>query len=122
VTGYDSRPSVAKKVSGLKLVDELVNKAYSAVANKDIVVIAMPYSEVKSTYEIISQDLRSGVVVLDASPVKQPSMDWAKKYLPEGAHLVAITPVINPKYLFEGIDDLDYAHEDLFDKGTMLLM
>lgn len=122
LAGYDSRPSVAKKVSSQKLVDDLANKAYSAVSGRDIVVIAMPYSEVKATYEIIGQDLRPGAVVLDASPIKQPSMEWARKYLPESAHLVGVTPVINPKYLFEGVDDLDYAHEDLFDKGSMLLM
>jgi prephenate dehydrogenase len=122
IAGFDSRPSVEKKATALKLADEMVGKAFNAVKGKDIVVIALPYAEVRAAYELISPDLRPGVVVMDMSPLTQPSLQWGKKYLSDGVHQMSITPIINPAYLFEGIDDIDHAHEDLFDKGSMLLM
>jgi prephenate dehydrogenase len=122
ITGYDNRPGVVKPAEKMKVVDQLANRAHSAVQDKDIVVIALAYAEVPATYDLIAPDLREGVVVLDMSPLKLPSLEWAKKYLPKEAHMVGITPVVNPKYLFEGVDDTENAREDLFDKGSMLLM
>jgi prephenate dehydrogenase len=42
--------------------------------------------------------------------------------LSKEAHLIGITPILNPRYLFDEVDDTLHAHADLFDKGTMLLM
>lgn len=122
VTGYDNRPGVVKAAEPLKCADDIVNRVHSAVNNKDIVVMALAYAEVQSAYELIGHDLRSGVVVLDVSPLKLPSLGWAKKYLSDEAHMVGVTPLLNPTYLFEALDDTEHAHEDLFDKGTFLLM
>jgi prephenate dehydrogenase len=122
ITGYDNRPAVAKTAEKMKLADEMANKAYNAVRNKDIIVLALPYAEIQAVYELISQDLRPGVVVLDTSPLKLPSMNWAKKHLTSEAHVVGITPIVNAKYLLEASDDTEHAHDDLFDKGSMLLM
>ncbi len=122
LTGFDNRPGVEKAITKKKVVDTMARRAYDAVRDKDIIVIAMPYSDVEATYELIGADVRPGAVVLDMSPLKQPSLEWAKKHLPEGAHLVGVTPVVNGKYLFEGIDDHNYAREDLFDDGSVLLM
>jgi cyclohexadieny/prephenate dehydrogenase len=122
VAGFDSRPSVEKKATALKLADEFGGKVYNAARNRDIVVLAMPYSEMQATYELIGPDLRDGCVVIDTSPLAQPSLGWAKKHLREGAHLVSASPIVNPDYLFEAPDDIDHAHEDLFDRGAILLM
>ncbi len=122
IAGFDTRPSVEKKAAALKLADEFSNRAFNAARNKDIVIVAMPYAEVQAIYELIGQDVRDGCVVIDMSPLSLPSVAWADKYLQKEAHLVSVTPVVNPDYLFEAVDDIDHAHEDLFDKGTMLLM
>jgi prephenate dehydrogenase len=95
---------------------------FDTAENKDIVVLALPYAEVKSAYEVLGPLLRSGSVIMDFSPLKQPSLEWSGKYLSGETHMVGLTPILNPKYLFDGVDDTQYAREDLFDKGTMLLM
>lgn len=122
VTGFDTRPQVEKKANSAKITDELVNRAYNAVRDKDIVVIALPYAEVRPLYELIKDDLRSGAVVMDMSPLALPSLAWGEKNLPDGVYLVGVKPVINPDVLFQGVDDIELAREDLFDKGSMLLM
>jgi len=122
IAGFDTRPSVEKKAASMKLADEFSNRAFNAARNRDIVIVAMPYAEVQAIYELIGPDLRDGCVVIDMSPLSLPSAAWADKYLQKEAHLVSVTAVVNPDYLFEAVDDIDHAHEDLFDKGTMLLM
>lgn len=95
---------------------------FDAVQNKDIVVFALPYADVQSAYKSLAQEFRPGAVVLDMSPLKQPSLKWAQATLPEEVHMVGVTPIVNPKYLFDGLNDSQHAAADLFDKGNMLLM
>ena len=118
----DSRAGVREEAQKMGIAQRIERNLFDAAENRDIVVFALPYAEVKAAYEVIGPLLRPGAVILDTSPLKQPSLEWAKKYLRAEAHVVGITPILNPKYLFEGVDDTQYAREDLFDKGTMLLM
>jgi prephenate dehydrogenase len=121
VTYADTRAGIREdaKTVGIEKVERDV---FSAATNQDIVVIALPYSDVHAAYKILGKELRAGAVVLDTSPLKQPSLEWAKQYLQKDAHLVGITPIFNPKYLFDGLDDTLHAQADLFDNGNMLLM
>jgi prephenate dehydrogenase len=118
----DSRAGTREEAQKLGVAPKIERNLFDAAENKDIVVFALPYAEVKAAYEVIGPLLRPGVVIMDTSPLKQPSLEWASKYLSAEAHVIGITPILNPKYLFEGVDDTQYAREDLFDKGTMLLM
>ena len=122
ITGYDSRPGMVKTAQKMDAVDSIETKAFVAVRDRDIIVVALPYSEVKEAYELIAPDLREGAVILDTSVLKEPSLEWAKKQLPPTAHLVGVAPIIGPRYLFDGVDDAERAVEDYFDNGTMLLM
>jgi prephenate dehydrogenase len=122
VAGYDSNDDWASTARSKGGVDSLARSAIDAAANKDIVVLALPYGEIQGAYRIIGPSLRAGTVVLDMSPLKLPSMEWADKYLPQESHMVGITPVINSKYLFDGTDDAEHAAADMFDKGSFLLM
>jgi prephenate dehydrogenase len=112
------REDAAKKLSGVRIDRDI----YAAASGQDIVVIALPYAEVQYAYRDIANEVRGGAVVLDMSPLKQPSMEWAAKYLKPGAHQIGLTPVINARYLFDGLDDTLHAQPDLFQKGTMLIM
>lgn len=122
ITVSDSRAGVREEAQKLGIAPRIERNLFDAAENKDIVVLALPYAEVKAAYEVIGPLLRPGAVIMDSSPLKQPSLEWANKYLRAETHMVGMTPILNPKYLFEGVDDTQYAREDLFDKGTMLLM
>jgi prephenate dehydrogenase len=122
ITLSDTRAGVREEVQKMSLAPKIERNVFDAAENKDIVLLALPYAEVKTVYEVIGPLLRAGSVVMDTSPLKQPSLEWASKYLRPESHMIGITPILNPYYLFEGLDDTQYAREDLFDKGTMLLM
>lgn len=121
ITGYDSRDEAQKTASMLKAVDRIEGRLFNAVREKDIIIVALPYDEVKGMYQYIKQDLRDGTVLLDTSPIKKPSMAWAAQYLTEEHHVIGFTPVINTAYLFDALDDAKTAHEDLFDKGHIII-
>ncbi|MBA3873472.1 MAG: prephenate dehydrogenase/arogenate dehydrogenase family protein [Chloroflexota bacterium] len=122
VTCADLRTGVREDAAKAGLGDKIERDLFSAAAKRDIVVLAMPLAEMQDTYMAIANDLRAGAVVLDMSLLKQQSLEWAGKYLSKEVYMVGMTPVINPKYLHDGLDDTLHAAADLFDKGSMLVM
>lgn len=122
ITAYDSDSARAKLAQKMGAADEVALQPENAVRGKDIVVLATPYGETRSTYDYIAAALRPGAVVLDTSPLNQTALAWGKKSLPQEVHQICIRPIINPKYLYEGLDETERATDDYFDKGTILLM
>lgn len=122
ITGFDNNPENVKAAQKLSATDDTVRQAFDAVRGRDIVVVAMPYAEVEATYKYIAPDLRAGVVVIDFSPLKQPSLEWAQKHLPKETHVLGATPLVNTAYLFDGLDKTERASADLFDDSLLLLM
>lgn len=119
--GYDPRKHYTQPAQTMKAVDRVENQDFKAVQNADIVVMAMPYEDVKLTYERVVGDLRDGVVILDTSTLKKPSLQWATKILKDEHHLVGMTPVVNPAHLFDNRDLPETASAEMFDKGTVYL-
>jgi prephenate dehydrogenase len=122
ITGYDSRAASVKAAQKLGAVDEVTSQPEAAARGKDIVVIALPYSEVEQTYRFAGGSLRAGAVLIDLSPLIAPSVAWAAKTLPKDAHLICAHAAVNPNYLMDGVDATDRASEDYFDDGTLFLM
>lgn len=118
----DLRAGIREDAQKAGLTDRIGHDLFDTVRGRDIVVMALPYADVQTAYKEIGPHLRPGAVLLDASPLKLPSLEWSKKHLNKEAHMVGITPILNPKYLFDGLDDTLHASADLFDKGNMLLM
>jgi prephenate dehydrogenase len=121
ITGYDMLDANRKNAQKMGAVDNVANQPYQAVKDKQIVIITLGYDDVQATLRKIKTDLRDGVVILDASPLKQPSLDWAKEVLDEDHHLIGITPLVNPKYIFRPMADTEFARADMFDESTMLI-
>jgi prephenate dehydrogenase len=122
VTYADTRAGVRGDAQKIGLGDKIERDVVGTAINKDIVILAVPYADVQATYKELGREVRSGAVVLDMSLLKRPSLKWAQTYLNPDTHLVGVTPIVNPKYLFDGLDNTEHATEDLFDRGNMLLM
>lgn len=122
VTGYSTRNDEVKTAQKMGAVDAISGQPRDAARGKDVIVMAMPYAEVEAAYQFIGQDLRPGAVVLDFSPLKQGPLKWAAKYLSGDAHMVGMTPLLNPARIFESVNVADRASADLFDEGVMLAM
>ncbi|MFO7321463.1 MAG: prephenate dehydrogenase [Chloroflexota bacterium] len=119
--GVDSSASARAAAEKSGAVERIARTYAEAAANRDIIILALPYSEVASAYREIGLAARPGAVVIDLSPLKSPSLEWADERLPEGVFMVGATPVLNPDYLFDGLDSAEYARADLFDRGAWLL-
>lgn len=121
VVGADRLASVEQEAVSLGAVERTAPSTRAAVQDKDLIVLAVPYADVRATLRDIADSLRENAVVLDFSPLKLPSMQWAAEILPQGVHLVGATAVVNPAYLWDGLDDTEHACADYFDNGALLL-
>jgi prephenate dehydrogenase len=119
--GNDREPEFARKAQKMGAVDQTNFNLPSAVRQADIVVLAMPVDEIKTTLETIAPDLKDGCVVMDTSPIKQGVEQWAAQLFPKGRHFVGLTPTINPAYLGEFSAGIDAAHADLFKNSLMII-
>ncbi len=122
MVGADMRSGVRDDAAKLGITDKIERDLFTAAARKDIVVLALPLAEIQDAYKGIAADLRAGAVVLDMSLLKQQSLAWAEKHLSKEVHMVGMTPIVNPKYLHDGLEDTQHAAADFFDKGSILLM
>ena len=121
ITGYDWSHDNRKLAEKMGAIDIVVSKDFEAVAEKDIIILDLSYDQMEQTFQSIAADLRDGVVLLDFSPLKQPSIDWAEKYFSEENHLVGASAILNTKYLYDNNESIQSANEDLFEEGLMLL-
>ncbi|GAB4572614.1 MAG: hypothetical protein Fur0017_24620 [Anaerolineales bacterium] len=119
--GHDKDYSVEQRAKKLGAVNETNHNLPGSVENADLVILALPVSEIRQTFGHIAQDLRKDVVVMDTSPVKAEVAKWAKEILPETAHYVGVVPAIGPNSLNLTETGLDSAKADLFEKGIFLL-
>lgn len=121
IFGYDNRDDFEKPAKKLKLFEKIERKPFNAVQDADLVIMNLPYEDVGVGYEAIAPDLRDGVVILDTSVIKQPSLAWAKKYLTDEHHVIGFTPIINSEYMFEHNHSVEKATDDYFHNSTIYL-
>ncbi len=125
ITGYDDRGFNTKHAKSLGAIDSTNRNIVDAVANAHIVLLSTHYYKTPQVYEAVGQALMPGAVILDVSPLKRKSIEWAVQNLPVdtevAAYMVGVTPVLNPAVLFEANTEVEAARADLFDGGAFLL-
>lgn len=121
VTGYDFSIDNEKKAKKMGVIDKIEHNFAKAVIDADLVVINLSYEEVEKSYRDIARNLRLGVVILDMSPLKSPSLKWAKQYFSDDHYLIGMTAIVNPRYLFRAQQNIEEAEEDMFEDSAILL-
>ena len=119
--GYDSREDFEKPARKLKVFDKVERRPQAAVEAADLVVMNLPYEDLRVGYELVASSLREGVVVLDTAALKQPSLSWASEYLSAEQHVVGFTPIVNAEYMLEHQLSPEYAADDYFHGGIIYL-
>lgn len=119
--GHDRDMLFSKEAKSKNAVDKIAVNLHAAVADADIVVLALPLSEVKEVLQHIAADLREDTVVLDTCPVRQVCEQWAAELLPPGRHYLGFTPILNPKVLHKFEAGVQGAQEDLFRGGRFAI-
>jgi prephenate dehydrogenase len=120
-TGHDRYPEVARHAKKLGAVDNVTFNLHSAVEKAEVVILAIPVDDVRSTLEMIAPDLQPNALVIDTSPIKVAIAEWAKELLPQDRYFVTFTPSINPAYLNETTSGIEAAHADLFQHGLAMI-
>lgn len=121
IIGHDRSAEVEKTAQKMGAIDRGERNIRAAVADCDLVLLALSYEDVELAYRELASSLRDGAVVLDLSPIKRPSLAWAEKYLGEEQHMIGMTAIVNPRYLYAVKNDVESAEEDLFDESPTLL-
>ena len=77
-TGHDIDSGFANQAKKLGALDKVAFNLPLAVAEADIVLLAVPMDTVQGLLEMIAPDLKEGAVVMDVSPIRQVTSAWAK--------------------------------------------
>ena len=121
LVGYDSREDFEKPARKLKVMDKVERKPHSAVEQADLVIMNLPYEDLRVAYELIAPSLPDGAVLLDTATIKQPSLKWAAEYLGPEQHWIGFTPVVNSTYMFEHETSPEHASEDYLYESMIYL-
>ncbi|MEW6400338.1 MAG: prephenate dehydrogenase/arogenate dehydrogenase family protein [Chloroflexota bacterium] len=119
--GHDKNMETAHQAQKKGAVDRVSFNLPSSVEGSQIVVLALPLSQIQDTLRYVSQDVPHGALVLDTAPVKSEVAKWAAKYLPSGRHYVGLMPAINPEFLTSAGAGLESAKADLFTRGLFMI-
>lgn len=119
--GNDKKFEVARAANARGALDEVKVNLPSAVREAGIVLLCVPFSEIRETLELIGPDLPEGAVVMDMAPVKEQVAGWAREFIPAGRYYVGLVPGINPDALSALGTGPESARADLFERGVMMV-
>ena len=119
--GHDKKMEIEREALKKGAFDKVEHNLADAVKDARLVVLAIPFSQVRETLEFIAPDLKQGTVVLDTSPVKSDVTKSAKELLPDGCYYVGLAPALNPEALHNLQFGLDAARPDLFANSVFLV-
>lgn len=119
--GHDKEFSVEREAQKRGALDKTEHNLPNAVKDAKVIVLALPVSEIRETFQYIAQDLQDGVVILDTAPVKSEVAKWAQELLPKHAYYVGIVPAVGAEFLGDKKTGLDSAKPDLFKNSIFLV-
>ena len=115
IVGFDD-PDVLDRAPARGAGDERAASAEAAVAEADLVVLAMPLGPMMRTLEQIAPHLRPDAVVTDVGSVKQPVAAMAGAVLPASVTFVGGHPMAGSER-----GGIDHADAFLFENATYVL-
>lgn len=111
MAGYDANPAAMADVAALALVDDVADSAEAAVADADLVIMAVPVGAVGAVAETIIPHMKSGAVLTDTGSTKRSVLRDVAPHLNESiiwlpSHPLAGTEHSGPQagiaHLFDG--------------------
>ncbi|MBX3065406.1 MAG: prephenate dehydrogenase/arogenate dehydrogenase family protein [Anaerolineae bacterium] len=127
IVGHDGTPSLLDQAQKIGAVDRTERNLANSVEKADLVFIDLPFHQVETALMQIADSLKAGAVVIDASPLKMPPIQWAKKHFRRASsggaetYLVGVRPLFNPALVGDHRDDVEAASADLFSGGVMVI-
>ena len=119
--GHDKDYQIARLAQKNGAVDEIMVNLPASVSGANVVILALPLSEMRETLGYIAQDLQDGTVVLDTAPAKGRVAAWFNELIPQGRYYVGLAPAVGVDYLHGTELGVDSARADLFSKGLFVV-
>ena len=88
IVGHDRDSRAAKAAQDAGAVDNYKYNLPDSVRNAGIVILALPFAEVRETLKVIAPDLPEGSLVLDTALSKGTIESWVKELIPQGRFYV----------------------------------
>lgn len=75
-------------------------------ARADLVILAVPISELEKVIKKIKKLIKPGAIVMDVASVKIKPCQWFKKHLPKQVEILATHPLFGPDSTQNGLEGL----------------
>lgn len=127
VLGRDEDNEAMKSAHKIGAIDNFNKALQTVVEDADIVFVNVPMSQLDEVYSRMGDMLKSGAVVVDLSPLKQPSVKLADKYFPKDVsmkptvYLVGATPLVGFDQLYATDLSVAASQEYLFRNSDILI-
>ncbi|MGN7868968.1 prephenate/arogenate dehydrogenase family protein [Paracoccus sp. 22332] len=98
VVGYARSAETRETAREINLCDRIVDSAAEAVADADLVVLAVPVGAMAAVAADIAPHLKPGATVTDVGSVKQSVIDAVAPHIPQGVHFVPGHPLAGTEH------------------------
>jgi prephenate dehydrogenase len=119
ITGHDKDFAAMQAAKKLSAVHQTAADMVQAVANAEMIVLALPFNQVHEALQRIGSSVRPDVLLLDISPAKKATVEWVKQLLPATCHYIGLTPALNPNLLRETSSSAQSPRADLFENSLI---
>ncbi len=109
IVGHDKDPERTRVASRRKAIDKGDWNLPRSVEEADLVILAIPFSQVRETLTFIAEALRPQAVVTDTAALMTPVLRWAESILPEEVHFIPGHPILR-----DVIGDDEAVSPDMF--------
>ena len=93
ITGWDRDKRTLSDARGRLAADRIQHDLVAAVSDADVVVVSVPYAEVREVLAAIAPALKPGAVVTDTLATKAQVLEWAGTLLPLSVEFVGGHPL-----------------------------
>lgn len=115
IVGHDKDPGASQRARKEGAVQRTEWNLFRACDGAELVVVAVPLSELEEILELVGSELRENALVLVLTHLLQPAIDLAERHLPESVHFVAGHPVVT------GVGTMPSMRGDLFEEAVFAL-
>ncbi len=119
--GHDKSITIAKDARKLGAIDKVHHNLPNSVREADIIILSLPFSEIRDTLKYIAQDLKEDALILDTGTSKAAVYSWVQELLPAGQTYIGLVPVIKAAYLLTEEFGINAARADLFQETIMMM-
>ncbi|MCB9139415.1 MAG: prephenate dehydrogenase [Caldilineaceae bacterium] len=94
IVGHDKNPDASAAAKKAGAIDQSTFRLHATYEGADLVVVAVPLSELEELLGHLSEGLQPDVLLLIVSNMLAPAMEIAERQLPDTVHFVVGHPIV----------------------------